>query len=297
MVATFSGCAKSPPVKRPPSIYASAEDVELNFRDRTFVLGDNNEIAEVRPLDWRKDKFLKLPFWFGVNILVPGVMAPKEGDFYVISEATLEKPLDTPGEWMIEAGSSLVKQETVFVTTRTQYSGTGKILPTIVQYIGKREFKRSDGKTVQIPVLREVSLPMKWTLGGTYPDRLREIPHMIRGRTIVVAIALTLMAVVTGCTPDKALDFGPVGEISTPPEDPLSRDIMRDFAGRDFNLGNNDHEAVVQPHRLEARTQHHHAVLARREPALSRISAPDRRTSICDEPIDAGPPARRTTST
>jgi len=169
VVATFSGCAKPPPVKPPPSIYASAEDVEINFRDRTFVLGDNNEIAEVRPLNWRKDKFLKLPFWFGVNILVPGVMAPKEGDFYVISEATLEKPLDTPGEWMIEAGSSLVKQETVFVTTRTQYSGTGKILPTIVQYMGKREFKRLDGKTVQIPVLREVSLPMKWTLGGRIP--------------------------------------------------------------------------------------------------------------------------------
>jgi hypothetical protein len=153
----------------PPRIYASAEDVELNFRDRTFVLGDDNQIAEVRPLDWRKDRFLKLPFWFGVNILVPGVIAPKEGDFYVISEATLEKPLDTPGEWMIEAGSSLVKQETVFVTTRTQYLGAGKILPTIVQYMGKREFKRADGKAVQIPVLREVSLPMKWTLGGHIP--------------------------------------------------------------------------------------------------------------------------------
>ncbi len=169
IVAIFAGCAKSPPVMAPPSIYASAEDVELNFRDRAFVLGDNNEIAEVRPLDWRKDKFLKLTFWFGVNILVPGVMAPKEGDFYVISEATLEKPLDTPGEWMIEAGSSLVKQETVFVTTRTQYLAPGKILPTIVQYMGKREFKRADGKTVPIPILREVSLPMKWTLGGHIP--------------------------------------------------------------------------------------------------------------------------------
>src|SRR6266481_3238905 len=78
-----------------------------------------------------------------------------------------------------------------------------------------------------------------------YPDRLREIPHMIRGSTIVVAIALTLIAVVAGCTPDKALDFGPVGEISTPPEDPLSRDIMRDFAGRQFDLADNDHEAHV----------------------------------------------------
>lgn len=169
VVVTFAGCAKPAPVAAPPRIYASAEDVELNFRDRTFVLGDNNQIAEVRPPDRRKDQFLKLPFWFGVNILVPGVNAPKEGDFYVISEATLEKPLDAPGEWMIEAGSSLVKQETVFVTTRTQYLGAGKILPTIVQYMGKREFKRADGKAVQIPVLREVSLPMKWTLGGHIP--------------------------------------------------------------------------------------------------------------------------------
>jgi hypothetical protein len=168
-VAIFTGCAKPPPVFVPPSIYASAQDVEINFRDRTFVLGDNNEIAEVRPAAWPKDKFLKLPFWFGVNILVPGVMAPKEGEFYVISEATLEKPLDTPGEWMIEAGSSLVKQETVFITTRTQYLAPGKILPTIVQYMGRREFKRADGKSVQIPILREVSLPMKWTLGGHIP--------------------------------------------------------------------------------------------------------------------------------
>ncbi|MGA7869879.1 MAG: hypothetical protein WCA22_03180 [Candidatus Binatus sp.] len=167
--AILAGCGNPSPAKAPPRIYASAEEVELNFRDRTFVLGDNNQIAEVRPPAWPKDKFLKLPFWLGINVLVPGVTTPKEGDFYVISEATLEKPLDTPGEWMIEAGSSLVKQETVFVTTRTQYLAPGKILPTIVQYVGKREFKRADGEPVQIPVLREVSLPMKWTLGGGIP--------------------------------------------------------------------------------------------------------------------------------
>jgi hypothetical protein len=69
---------------------------------------------------------------------------------------------------------------------------------------------------------------------------------MIRaGSTIVVAIALTFISVLPGCTPDKALDFGPVGEISTPPDDQLSRDIMRDFDGRDFNLDSNDHEAHV----------------------------------------------------
>jgi hypothetical protein len=58
-------------------------------------------------------------------------------------------------------------------------------------------------------------------------------------------MAMILAMIVAGCTPDKALDFGPTGEITTPPEDQLSRDIMRDFAGRDFNLDNNDHEAHV----------------------------------------------------
>ncbi len=67
-----------------------------------------------------------------------------------------------------------------------------------------------------------------------------------RGWTILFAIALPLISVVSGCTPDKALDFGPTGEITTPPEDQLSRDIMRDFAGRDFILGNNDHEAHIR---------------------------------------------------
>ncbi len=65
------------------------------------------------------------------------------------------------------------------------------------------------------------------------------------GSRIALAIALTFMSVAAGCTPDKALDFGPTGEITTPPEDQLSRDIMRDFAGRDFILANNDHEAHI----------------------------------------------------
>jgi hypothetical protein len=68
---------------------------------------------------------------------------------------------------------------------------------------------------------------------------------VIRGGWIIVfAVVLTLTSV-SGCTPDSALDFGPTGEISTPPEDQLSRDIMRDFAARDFILADNDHEAHV----------------------------------------------------
>lgn len=164
------GCrTTAQPPSAPQTRYASAEEVELQFRGKPFILGDNNEVAEVRPVGSPKDQFLRLPFWFGVNVLVPGVTQPKEGDYYVISEAMLGKPLDAPDEWMIEAGSTLVKQETVFVTTRTRYVGPGKILPTIVQYMGKRPFTTADGKKVEIPVLREVSMPMKWTLEGDIP--------------------------------------------------------------------------------------------------------------------------------
>ena len=46
--SALAGCAKPAPVKAPPRIYASAEEVELDFRSRTFILGDNNQVAEVR---------------------------------------------------------------------------------------------------------------------------------------------------------------------------------------------------------------------------------------------------------
>ncbi len=165
----FAGCQKTPPpvvVSGIPNRFASAGQVEENFRGRSFILGDNAAVALARPVDSPKDQWLKLPFWFGMNVMVPGVLQPKEGDYYVISEARLIKPLDAPGEWMIEAGSTLIKRQTVLQTTRTHYLGAGKILPTVIQFMGMREFKTEDGKAIQMPILREVSLPMKWTLGG-----------------------------------------------------------------------------------------------------------------------------------
>ncbi len=60
-----------------------------------------------------------------------------------------------------------------------------------------------------------------------------------------VMIALAIMGI-AACSPDKALDFGPTGEISTPPEDQLSRDILHDFDGRDFTLSNDDKQAHVR---------------------------------------------------
>ena len=169
MVLAVAACSKPAPPPAPRSIYARAEQVEENFRGKTFVLGTDNTVALVRPPEWDKDRWLKLPFWFGVNILVPGVQQPKEGDYYVISEAQLGKPLDASGEWMIEAGSTLIKQETVLQTGRVRYVSSGKLLPEIVQYMGRRSYTRPDAKTVEIPIVREVSLPMKWTLGGGIP--------------------------------------------------------------------------------------------------------------------------------
>lgn len=69
---------------------------------------------------------------------------------------------------------------------------------------------------------------------------------MNRSRLLLLAAAFLVMATAPGCTPDKALDFGPTSEINTPPEDQLSREILHDFDGRDFTLTDNDHEAHVR---------------------------------------------------
>jgi hypothetical protein len=169
VIMVAAGCSPPSRIEYPRQRYASAEQVELNFLDKTFVLGDSDTIAKVRPPDWPKDQWMELPYWLGIGVLAPGVQPPRQGAYYVISEATLQKPLDTPGEWIIEAGSQLVKQETVFVETRTRYKESGKMLPMLVQYTGDRTFTRGDGRTVKLPVLREVSLPMKWTLKGRIP--------------------------------------------------------------------------------------------------------------------------------
>ncbi len=169
LAAAVSGCSPAPPEPyTKPTRYASPEQIELEFRGKTFVLGDNTQVAMVRAPNWPKDRWLRLPFWLGIDVLVPGVLQPREGDYYVISEARLIKPLDQPGQWIIAAGSALIKKEAVFVTTKTHYLSRGKILPTIVQFTGMRAFRYA-GKEVKLPVLTEVSLPMKWTLGGPVP--------------------------------------------------------------------------------------------------------------------------------
>ncbi len=167
-IAISAGCTT--PSAQPVTRFATAEQVQLNFQGNTFVLGDNSEIALVRPVSWQSDRFLRLPFWLGVNVLVPGVMQPKEGDYYVISEAVIVRKLDAPDQWLIEAGSSLLKQDAIFASAHTHYKTAGKILPTIVQFAGMRKFPTAAGGTVDLPLLSAISLPMKWTLPGPVPD-------------------------------------------------------------------------------------------------------------------------------
>ena len=42
-----------------PDRFASAEQIEENFRGRSFILGDNAGVALVRPVDSAKDAWLK----------------------------------------------------------------------------------------------------------------------------------------------------------------------------------------------------------------------------------------------
>jgi len=147
--------------------FASAQQVEF-FRGQSFLLGDDTSVAIVRALDWSKDRSIKIPFWLGTGNAVPPAARPKEGGYYVISESYIVRSLGRK-EWLIRAGSSLQKPDAVLITNRTHYKTTGVILPTIVQYTGTRNFTRSDGSKIDIPVLQEVSLPMKWTAQGQVP--------------------------------------------------------------------------------------------------------------------------------
>ncbi|MGB8411671.1 MAG: hypothetical protein WCE23_02485 [Candidatus Binatus sp.] len=160
--------AKAQPVTT--TNYASAQQVESAFREHSFILGDDNHIADVRALNWSADRSIKLPFWFGTGQLVPPEYQPKKGDYYVISESWIVRKLGDK-ELLIRAGNKLQKPDAVLVTTKTRYKGFGMILPTIVQYSGTRTFTREDGTKVDIAVLDEVSLPARWTKGGRIPPK------------------------------------------------------------------------------------------------------------------------------
>lgn len=144
--------------------YASAQQIESAFRGHSFILGDDNHIADVKALDWSADRSVKVPFWFGTGQMVPPEHRPEKGDYYVISESRIVRKL-ADKELLIRAGSQLQKPDAVLITTKTLYKSNGMLLPTIVQYSGTRTFTREDGSKVDIAVLEEVSLPAQWTTG------------------------------------------------------------------------------------------------------------------------------------
>ncbi len=154
-------CFTAGSVNASPTNYASAQQVESTFRGHSFILGDDNQIADVRALDWSADRSIKLPFWFGTGQLVPAESRPQKGNYYVISESWIVRKL-ADKELLIRAGSKLQKPDAVLVTTKTLYKSNGMLLPTIVQYTGTRTFTREDGSKVDIAVLEEVSLPAQF---------------------------------------------------------------------------------------------------------------------------------------
>jgi len=137
-----------------------------DFDGRDFTLGDNDREAAVSLSDWPEGRRVIIPFWLGVNPLLPGLMRPTPGHIYVISEAILVRPMGD-NRYLIRAGSKLFKFDTLFETSHTRYLDTGKILPTVVRFVGTdvitvpRDAPASGTITEKVPILREVSLPMK----------------------------------------------------------------------------------------------------------------------------------------
>jgi hypothetical protein len=152
-------------ISTPPTDQLS-RDILRDFAGHDFTLGDNDHEAHVRLRNWPPGRGVILPFWLGVNPLLPGFLRPTVGHIYVMSESVLVRPLSNPNEYLIRAGSKLFKTDTIFETTHTHYVDTGGILPTVVRFVGTRivtlpkDAPATGTVTEKVPVLREVSLPM-----------------------------------------------------------------------------------------------------------------------------------------
>jgi hypothetical protein len=136
------------------------------FDGRDFTLGHDDREAAVSLSDWPDGRRVIIPFWLGVNPLMPGLMRPTVGRIYVISEAMLVRPLGD-NRYLIRAGSKLFKFDALFETIHAHYLDTGKILPTVIRFVGTdvitvpRDAPASGTITEKVPILREISLPMK----------------------------------------------------------------------------------------------------------------------------------------
>ncbi len=151
-------------INTPPADELSRQILH-DFDGREFSLGHNDKQAEVRLADWPEGKRIIIPFWLGVNPLMPQFLRPTVGHIYVMSESILVRRI-VPDRYLIRAGSKLFKTDTVFEATHTHYQGAGKMLPTVVRFVGTqvitvpRDAPATGTVTEKVPVLREISLPM-----------------------------------------------------------------------------------------------------------------------------------------
>lgn len=143
-----------------------SRDVLRDYAGKEFDLGDNDHEAHVGLTGAPPGHGVVLPFWLGVNPLYPGFLRPTVGHIYVMSESTMVRPIANR-EYLIRAGSKLFKSDSVFEATHTHYLDTGAMLPTIVRFVGTRvvtvpkDAPATGTITEKVPVLREVSLPMR----------------------------------------------------------------------------------------------------------------------------------------
>ena len=151
-------------ITTPPKDKLSREILH-EFDGREFMLGRNDRVAEVRMAGWAPGRKILIPFWLGVNPLFPMLLRPTLGNVYVMSESVMVRPLGND-RYLIRAGSKLFKEDTVFEARHTRYTGTGKMLPTVVRFVGTavitvpKDAPATGTVTEKVPVLREVSLPM-----------------------------------------------------------------------------------------------------------------------------------------
>jgi hypothetical protein len=152
-------------ISSPPADQLS-RDVLREFAGRDFILGNNDREAHVRLAEWSPGRGIILPFWLGVNPLYPGFLRPYVGHIYVISQSVLVRPVGN-NEYLIRTGSKLFKSDTLFEAVAIRYADTGGMLPTIVRFVGTRiitvprDPPATGTITEKVPVLREVSLPMR----------------------------------------------------------------------------------------------------------------------------------------
>ena len=142
-----------------------SREILHDFDGRDFSLTDDDKQAHVRLSDWAPNRRVIISFWLGINPLYPGCLRPTVGHISVLSESVAVGPLPS-NEYLIRAGSKLFKTDTLLEATHTRYLDMGRMLPTVVRFVGTRvitvprDAPATGTITEKVPVLREVSLPM-----------------------------------------------------------------------------------------------------------------------------------------